>query len=218
VPGSRVAVNLSGVDLTDVRRGDTLTIPGWLAPTLLVDTRLRLWPTRRVRSSTIAKSKSFTARGGDGSGAAAGRRSDSSRAPKVGCSFAWPSRSPWSRATGSSSGCHRRRSRWAVAWSWTRTRHTDIAASSRRSSRTWKPWHVGRRPKSCCRALMLPGRRRSLPCSRLQAWLPTPPRRCWARWLPRAMCSCWVGRRAICNQPIHRLPQRLVGAVWQNRS
>jgi len=42
VPGSRVAVNLSGVDLTDVRRGDTLTIPGWLAPTLLVDTRLQL--------------------------------------------------------------------------------------------------------------------------------------------------------------------------------
>jgi selenocysteine-specific elongation factor len=42
VPGSRVAVNLSGVDLTDVRRGDTLTIPGWLTPTLLVDTRLQL--------------------------------------------------------------------------------------------------------------------------------------------------------------------------------
>ncbi len=42
VPGSRVAVNLSGVDLADVRRGDTLTIPGWLTPTLLVDTRLQL--------------------------------------------------------------------------------------------------------------------------------------------------------------------------------
>jgi len=42
VPGSRVAVNLSGVDLTDVRRGDALTIPGWLTPTLLVDTRLQL--------------------------------------------------------------------------------------------------------------------------------------------------------------------------------
>jgi selenocysteine-specific elongation factor len=42
VPGSRVAVNLSGVDLTDVRRGDMLTIPGWLTPTLLVDTRLQL--------------------------------------------------------------------------------------------------------------------------------------------------------------------------------
>jgi len=42
VPGSRVAVNLSGVDLADVHRGDTLAIPGWLTPTLLVDTRLRL--------------------------------------------------------------------------------------------------------------------------------------------------------------------------------
>lgn len=42
VPGSRVAVNLSGVDLTDVHRGDVVTIPGWLTPTLLVDTRLQL--------------------------------------------------------------------------------------------------------------------------------------------------------------------------------
>jgi len=41
-PGSRVAVNLSGVDLTDVRRGDTVTTPGWLTPTLLVDTRFEL--------------------------------------------------------------------------------------------------------------------------------------------------------------------------------
>jgi selenocysteine-specific elongation factor len=42
VPGSRVAVNLSGVDLTDVHRGDVVTTPGWLTPTLLVDTRLQL--------------------------------------------------------------------------------------------------------------------------------------------------------------------------------
>jgi selenocysteine-specific elongation factor len=42
VPGSRVAVNLSGVELTDVRRGDVVTTPGWLAPTLLVDTRFEL--------------------------------------------------------------------------------------------------------------------------------------------------------------------------------
>ncbi len=42
VPGSRVAVNLSGVELTDVRRGDVVTTPGWLVPTLLVDTRLQL--------------------------------------------------------------------------------------------------------------------------------------------------------------------------------
>ncbi len=37
--GSRVAVNLTGVDVTDVRRGDVITAPGWLQPTLLVDTR-----------------------------------------------------------------------------------------------------------------------------------------------------------------------------------
>jgi len=41
VPGSRVAVNLSGVELNDVRRGDTITTPGWLTPTLLVDARLQ---------------------------------------------------------------------------------------------------------------------------------------------------------------------------------
>lgn len=44
VAGSRVAVNLSGVDLADVRRGDTVTAPGWLTPTTLVDTRFQLLP------------------------------------------------------------------------------------------------------------------------------------------------------------------------------
>jgi selenocysteine-specific elongation factor len=42
VPGSRVAVNLSGVELTDVRRGDVVTTPGWLVPTQLVDTHFQL--------------------------------------------------------------------------------------------------------------------------------------------------------------------------------
>ena len=42
VPGSRVAVNLSGVELTDVQRGDVVTTPGWLSPTQLVDARFQL--------------------------------------------------------------------------------------------------------------------------------------------------------------------------------
>jgi len=42
VPGSRVAVNLSGVELSDVHRSDTLTTPGWLTPTMLIDVRLQL--------------------------------------------------------------------------------------------------------------------------------------------------------------------------------
>ncbi len=41
LPGSRVAVNLSGVDKEQISRGDVLTIPGWLTPTNLVDVHLR---------------------------------------------------------------------------------------------------------------------------------------------------------------------------------
>ena len=41
VPGSRVAVNLTGVSTDEVRRGDVVTIPGWLKPTTLIDVRLR---------------------------------------------------------------------------------------------------------------------------------------------------------------------------------
>jgi selenocysteine-specific elongation factor len=37
VPGSRVAVNLSGIELNEVQRGNVITTPGWLTPTLLID-------------------------------------------------------------------------------------------------------------------------------------------------------------------------------------
>lgn len=42
LPGSRTAVNLSGVDVEELRRGDVLTVPGWLRPTDLIDVRLRM--------------------------------------------------------------------------------------------------------------------------------------------------------------------------------
>ncbi len=41
VPGSRVAINLTGVSIDDVTRGDVVTTPGWLRPTTLVDCHLR---------------------------------------------------------------------------------------------------------------------------------------------------------------------------------
>ena len=49
LPGSRVAMNLSGVATEDLRRGQVATRPGWLEPTVLLDARLRLlsrapWP------------------------------------------------------------------------------------------------------------------------------------------------------------------------------
>src|SRR3989304_3701015 len=39
VPGSRVAINLSGVEVSDVKRGDVVASPGWLRPTRLLDAR-----------------------------------------------------------------------------------------------------------------------------------------------------------------------------------
>lgn len=41
-PGSRTAVNLSGIAIEDLARGQVLTTPGWLIPTRLLDAQLRL--------------------------------------------------------------------------------------------------------------------------------------------------------------------------------
>jgi selenocysteine-specific elongation factor len=41
-PGSRTAVNLSGLAVEDLARGQVLTTPGWLVPTRLLDAQLRL--------------------------------------------------------------------------------------------------------------------------------------------------------------------------------
>ena len=46
LPGTRVAVNLTGVAVEQLQRGDVVTTPGWLEPTLLVDGRLRLLASR----------------------------------------------------------------------------------------------------------------------------------------------------------------------------
>ncbi|HIE39465.1 MAG TPA: selenocysteine-specific translation elongation factor [Anaerolineales bacterium] len=40
VPGSRVAINLSGVSKSDLARGSLVTLSGWLRPTILVDVQL----------------------------------------------------------------------------------------------------------------------------------------------------------------------------------
>ncbi len=44
VPGSRVAMNLTGVDKDEVQRGFVVTTSGWLQSTTLVDARLRYLP------------------------------------------------------------------------------------------------------------------------------------------------------------------------------
>jgi len=42
--GSRVAANLVGVATSQLQRGDVLTSPGWLAPTIMLSSKLRLLP------------------------------------------------------------------------------------------------------------------------------------------------------------------------------
>ncbi|MBI4186530.1 MAG: selenocysteine-specific translation elongation factor [Chloroflexi bacterium] len=51
-PGSRVAANLVGVATAQLRRGDVLASPGWLAPTTLVTARLRSIARRTLRHNT----------------------------------------------------------------------------------------------------------------------------------------------------------------------
>ena len=41
-PGTRLAVNLSGISHQNVRRGDVLTYPGWLKPTKSIDAELHI--------------------------------------------------------------------------------------------------------------------------------------------------------------------------------
>ena len=40
-PGSRVAINLTSLATEDLQRGDVVTVPGWLRPTILIDVRLQ---------------------------------------------------------------------------------------------------------------------------------------------------------------------------------
>jgi len=44
LPGSRTAINLTGVDKESVQRGDVIAVPGWLRSTTMIDARLRLVP------------------------------------------------------------------------------------------------------------------------------------------------------------------------------
>lgn len=44
LPGSRTAVNLAGIEVDEITRGDVLTVLGWLQPTRLIDVRLRMVP------------------------------------------------------------------------------------------------------------------------------------------------------------------------------
>ncbi|MBN1977677.1 MAG: selenocysteine-specific translation elongation factor [Anaerolineae bacterium] len=57
VPGSRVAMNLTGVNKAEVARGNVITTPGWLRPTVLADVQLRYLPAapRPLRHNTQLK-------------------------------------------------------------------------------------------------------------------------------------------------------------------
>ncbi len=57
LPGSRVAMNLSGVNVDDLQKGCVITSPGWLIPSKFLDVKLR---TTRDLSQPITHNKSIT--------------------------------------------------------------------------------------------------------------------------------------------------------------
>ena len=102
--GQRVAVNLTGVEVRAVGRGDVLAAAD-------AGSRRPTWSTRRCGSaapSTASASRSTTAR--------ARRRPGSRRSAAGSGSCASSSRSSPGRATGSSCARSPRRTRWAVGW------------------------------------------------------------------------------------------------------
>lgn len=64
-PGSRVAMNITGVGKAEIERGDVITIPGWLRPTVLVDVQLRYLPDT-LRSFDYAQDSGQALRQGSG--------------------------------------------------------------------------------------------------------------------------------------------------------
>ncbi|MBX3085888.1 MAG: selenocysteine-specific translation elongation factor [Anaerolineae bacterium] len=59
-PGTRVAVNLAGLDKTEIHRGDLLTLPDQIVPTQLVDVRFRHLPASQRPLRHNAEVKFFT--------------------------------------------------------------------------------------------------------------------------------------------------------------
>ena len=57
LPGSRVAINLTGIATEELQRGFVITTPGWLVPTRFVDVRLRAIPNL---TQSINHNKSIT--------------------------------------------------------------------------------------------------------------------------------------------------------------
>jgi selenocysteine-specific elongation factor len=60
IPGSRTAVNISGIDVDQVRRGDVLAQPGKYQPTRRVDVHFRLLPDASVPLQHSSEVKFFT--------------------------------------------------------------------------------------------------------------------------------------------------------------
>ena len=150
LPGNRVAVNVGGVDVDDVYRGQVLTLPGMLKATRFADVRVRVLPTapRPLEHGTVV-----TFHSGAMETLARVRLLDREEVPPgesglVQLLFVRPLTS--SRATSSSSGNLARPPPWAAVKSWTPTRRA-IGATRRTLSRHWTPWSGARRPTWCCK-------------------------------------------------------------------
>ncbi|MFR4559917.1 MAG: hypothetical protein ACLT5P_00975 [Flavonifractor plautii] len=189
--GVRAAVNLAGVRLRDVGRGDTLAAPGALTLTDRTDVSLRCSPTPPFPCTPEVSSTSTTAPAPWCAAASSWDRTCSAPARRGGPSSASPSPSPPPPATGSWRASSPPWPRWEAACWWI-CRPPARAACGRSGWPGWPPWRRGgppwrRNPPPPRRLRRPPPRRRR----RRGSWRPSiwyglepPPGRGWSPALP----------------------------------
>jgi selenocysteine-specific elongation factor len=151
VPGSRVAINLTGISRQDLARGDLVTTPGWLRPTTLADVRLDLLRDAPFPLKHNAFVKFFCGSAETVARVACWAPRPWRRANPAGCNWNWMTPSPWSGGTGLSSASPLRRSPSAAGRWWTRTPGGNTGGSAPRCWPGWRRWPGAPPPKCSCR-------------------------------------------------------------------
>ena len=147
LPGSRVAANLSGVEVSEIERGDVVCHPGTYAPSALLDVQIRVLSDA---ATDLRHQQSVKLHIGAAERMATLRLLDHDRLARVPRGRAsWCSNARWSppAAIVSFSAGRRRAPPWAVAWFWIQPRSEGIGGATRRRPRTCTRLSKGAPPR-----------------------------------------------------------------------